>query len=271
MNQLEAKKKFGQNFLVDKNAQDRVKSAMLSLVNRYEGRLIVEIGPGQGDMTQHIIDFGRQLVALEIDPEAVQIIQNRFNDYQNLTLIRTDATRSITSENDHLKNLDNNFILLASLPYNVGSRILVDMGVNYNTIPFCVILQKEVINKVVRRDTFTFFGAWLNLFWDLKNMLDLSPSVFSPKPKVYSGLMQGIPKVDLPLIYKDLENRKLAKDILKKLFANPSKTLANNLKNLDWSGDQVAEFMTNNNLDSKTRLGWDNYEHILSQVLTVYK
>jgi 16S rRNA (adenine1518-N6/adenine1519-N6)-dimethyltransferase len=271
MNQLEAKKKFGQNFLVDKNAQDRVKSAMKALVDQYDNRVILEIGPGQGDMTQHIVDFGRRVVALEIDPEAVEIVANRFVDRNNLTLIQTDATRSITGENDDLKSFGSDFILLASLPYNVGSRILVDMGVSYPSVPFCVILQKEVIQKVVRRDSFTFFGAWLNLFWDLKNVLDLSPNVFSPKPKVYSGLMRGIPKADLPEIYQTVEKRKIAKETLKKLFANPSKTLSNNLKNLDWSNEQINLFLEKNHLDVKTRLGWENYQQILEEVLTFYK
>jgi 16S rRNA (adenine1518-N6/adenine1519-N6)-dimethyltransferase len=269
VNQLTAKKKFGQNFLVDAVAQQKVVLIMRQLVDVYKDRFILEIGPGQGDLTQFILDFGKPLLALEIDPEAVDLLKEKFGARTNFELIKTDAAKIIVGQGPVSSKLLSPFVLLSSLPYNVGSRILVDLAIHFPDTPFAVILQKEVIEKVVRRETFTFFGAWLSIFWNLKNHLDIHPHSFSPQPKVTSGLMIGIPETskDLANVLATIEQRITAKDTLKQLFANPSKTLANNLKNLGWDNPKIETFFNTHSLDPKIRLSWDNYVAILEAVL----
>lgn len=96
------------------------------------------------------------------------------------------------SENSNLPFLD--FVLFASLPYNVGSRILVEMCLNYPNCPFCVIIQKEVASKILLTSNLTFFGAFLSLFYDFEKIFDILGGSFQPVPKVTSSLLVAKPK-----------------------------------------------------------------------------
>lgn len=266
-----AKKKFGQNFLVDKAIKSRVSTNMLNFLNQFPGRYILEIGPGRGDLTEFFVDWGREVVALEIDPEAIEYNKAKFENTTNFTLCHTDALDLFQNYDKNLNLISPNFALLSSLPYNVGSRILMDIPIIYFDTPLAVILQKEVSQKAVSREYFSFFGAWLNLFWSLKNALSIAPHCFQPQPKVYSSLMLGNPKyiikTDLPEFLNTAKKRLYARNTLKKLFSNPSRTLANNLKYLSWTKDDIKKFYADFTLPYDTRLDWENYESILQNVL----
>ncbi|MEM1312799.1 MAG: rRNA adenine dimethyltransferase family protein [Patescibacteria group bacterium] len=268
MTEIIAKKQFGQNFLVDKKAQDKVVTRMHELVSQYPDRFLLEIGPGQGDLTKYILNFSRRLLAIEIDYRAIGLLESKFQDHTNFELIQADALKVLASEDITSSRLNSSFILLASLPYNLGSRILVQLAIAVPDTPFAVILQREVVLKAVKKHSFTFFGAWLNLFWDLEHKFDIHPHSFSPQPKVTSGLMTGIPKKTnkLEFYLTSSKKRTKVKNVLKAIFANPSKTLANNLKNLDWTKNQIDLFFEECSLDHKTRLSWDNYIDILSYI-----
>ncbi len=315
---LKAKKQFSQNFLVDKKAKNRVLGAMSQLCDSVDPEYflpIVEIGPGAGDLTQEIISWKRPVIALELDTEAIEYLQENLVSV-NLTLIQCDAMKVIESgetvegtkntprggvtakpsgwsdnggnsafENDGILkpvqdgggNLGNgsviklpsNFILLSALPYQVGSRILVDLAVRYPHVSFGCIHQREVVKKTVPSEGFGFFGAWLRLFWETEYKFDLAPHCFNPQPKVYSTFFTGISKnLHSYELFSTIEDRHKAKVILKKLFSFPSKTLANNLKTLSWSNEKIQEFLVSNFENPKNiRLSWQNYEMVLKKIL----
>jgi 16S rRNA A1518/A1519 N6-dimethyltransferase RsmA/KsgA/DIM1 with predicted DNA glycosylase/AP lyase activity len=162
------------------------------------------------------------------------------------------------------------FNLISSLPYAIGSRIMVDLGVINPTTNFAVILQKEVATKCIPTPkNFNFFGAWLNLLWTTKVELILPPHAFSPQPKVHSAVLTGIYHENKILgeLLQTQESRQNTKNTLKTLFSQPSKTLYNNLRKLDWSKDRIEEFYRINDLDKNLRLGWENYEELLEKVM----
>ncbi len=276
----QAKKKFGQNFLVDPNVKQKFFDKTAPLVEKFKDLdFILEIGPGEGDLTKYFLQFKKQILALEIDTEIIEILNKKFEKEEGVKIFNIDALElfeekiknpNLIKENwkEFSEFLKKDFILLANLPFNVGSRIMVDFGVLKPTTPFAVVLQKEVARKSTKLDEdFQFFGAWINLFWETKILMDISPGSFFPRPKVYSSVLQGVPKTTLPNFLDTTEKRLKAKDTLKKLFANPKKTLLNNLKNLDWTGEQIEYFFEKNNLDKNLRLNSANYEGILERVL----
>jgi 16S rRNA (adenine1518-N6/adenine1519-N6)-dimethyltransferase len=257
---IEAKKKFGQHFLVNSSAKNKVFFEVKKLVVAYPDRDLIEIGPGQGDLTEDLVKLEKPLVALEIDREAYEYIDQKFGNLSYFSIDLCDAL-------DEISHFDSKYftkpqIFVSNLPYNVGSRILVDLGVNFPETPFLVVLQSEVAKKPHPDSDFTIFGAWINLFWDFKYIMELAPGNFKPAPNVMSALASGIPKNS----GYSYEKRKKMLEILKKLNANPKKTLSNNLKNLGFEKTSIDTFFLQTKLDIKTRMGWGNYADILNLV-----
>lgn len=260
--ELTAKKKFGQNFLVNPVMQDRV---ILELTRNItlDIKKIVEIGPGRGDLTKHLFDLNKEIQLLEIDSEAVELLKKNFHD-KHFDVVNVDALNIF--ENLRYKDFfDKNSILFSNLPFNVGSRILVELGLYLPFVPFVVILQKEVAGKTSENNKLTFFGAWLDLFWNIKQVFQISRGNFSPAPKVMSALITGKPN-NLSWL-NNFEDREKAKKLLKALFAQPKKTVANNLKNMGWCGEDIENFLTNNNHPHDLRISWGNYKEVLEQLL----
>jgi 16S rRNA (adenine1518-N6/adenine1519-N6)-dimethyltransferase len=268
-NHFQAKKHFSQNFLVDSKAQERVANGMKEVCDLNDFP-IIEIGPGQGDVTKRAVGWNKKLIAIEIDPEAVEYLTKEINQ-PNFELIHGDAMVLFGDLNAN--NLPQDFTLISSLPYHIGSRILVDLAVNCPHVNFGVIHQKEVTVKTQSNPNLdqklTFFGAWLNLFWDCKYCFDLPPHCFNPKPKVHSAFLQGISLGSQNIDWLNTDQKRTdAKNILKSIFSNPKKTLINNLKNLNWSQTKILQFMKENcNNDLNTRLNWSNYKKILEAIV----
>ncbi len=261
---LVPKKKFGQNFLVNKQMQKKIVDRMKQLSQNYPELPILEIGPGQGDLTQHFVDFGKEMTAIEIDREAIQKLESDFRNYQNLNLIVADALE-LVSQNSLPLELKNGFILLSNLPFNVGSRIMVDLPIYYPQTPFAVILQKEVAQKVRPTSDFTFFGAWLNLFWNLKIEFNIAPGNFYPSPKVYSSLLVGMPKsINIFQNNNTFDHHLQVRSLLQTLFGKPRKTITNNLKGTDF--EYLIEYVEPN-----ARLDWSNYEEFLTKIRSFKK
>jgi 16S rRNA (adenine1518-N6/adenine1519-N6)-dimethyltransferase len=254
------KRKFGQNFLVNIGVKQKVFRHVDEILARYPSYKVVEVGPGQGDLTEHLVTTGHQIIAIEIDPEAKDVVQERFSHEPNFTVILADALEEISQNNHQL--FEGNTILISNLPYNVGSRLLVDLAIFYPQTPFLVILQNEVARKPLTQSDFTLLGGWINLFWDFSYLFKISPGSFYPAPKVFSALVKGDP---LP-INKDKTKRQKLLELFKKLNANPNKTLANNLLNIPFTKSQIADFYVETKLDIKTRLSWANYKEMLELV-----
>ena len=255
------KRKFGQNFLVNTDVKKKAFAEIDKLLAMYPGFDIVEVGPGQGDLTQHLAKTGRLVDAIEIDPEAFEVVSGEFDNHKNIQSHLTDAMEELNKTQNSLFSGDK--ILISNLPYNIGSRLLVDLAVVYPDMPFAVILQNEVARKPLLQTDFTLFGAWIRLFWGFSYLFRISPGSFYPSPKVFSAMVIGRPvKSD----YSQAERIKLLQT-LKSLVAHPSKTLANNLKNLGMNREAIDKFMKDNKLDINTRLGWGNYKNILDSLI----
>lgn len=263
------KRSLGQNFLVNLGVQKKVITNMKELVERFPESKILEIGPGTGLLTQHLLSLKKPLLAMEIDNRAVEILKNKFDHQNPLKIVQQDALQEIHEPTEILKNWQP-FTLLSNLPFNVGSRILVDLAISFPTTSFSVILQKEVAQKLATQDI-TFFGAWCRLFWDCKLEFVIAKNNFLPAPKVDAALVSGVSLITRKdsqdwLCELDLEGRKTICKIIKKLFIHPRKSLKNNLLNLSWTKPQVDSFMTQSGLPDNVRLTFENYKNIIKEV-----
>ena len=267
---IQAKKSLSQNFLVNPGMQKKVIIQMKEIFDLQPLLPIVEVGPGQGDLTQFIVDFGQKVVALEIDYRAVELLDKKFEGRSNLEVIENDALEEIAQPNKLLNYPQFNF--LSNLPFNVGSRILVDLPIYYPSTNLAVIVQLEVAQKINPKLTKpTFFGTWISLFWETKIKFHIKPNNFLPVPKVDCAMFVGVSRnLQLESWLDSPEKRLLARDILKSLFHSPRKSMVNNLKTAGWGSEQVSKIYEEYKLDINTRIEWNNYRELL-KILTEQK
>jgi 16S rRNA (adenine1518-N6/adenine1519-N6)-dimethyltransferase len=300
------KKKFGQNFLVNKEAKNKLAEVIKFFVENSSAENILEIGPGLGDLTEISCNF-LPVVAVEIDEDIVNKMNDQFKSQfsqvhpsklylgdiylwqRQIIKQETTPTNNLLTENEYIgptqkpeftnivppdfKNFysNQNWVLISNLPYNLGSRILVDMALLRPDLAFLVILQEEVVDKLVHLEKhFTFFGAWLNCFYSFKKQLVLPRHYFSPQPNVTSALVLATTK-KLPEFLNSSVKRVVALETLKKLFAFPSKTIYNNLRQMNYKDHEIQELLRSVNLSISARLNKDNYLPLLHKILGVDK
>jgi 16S rRNA (adenine1518-N6/adenine1519-N6)-dimethyltransferase len=256
------KKRFGQNFLHDEIVLQKIKKTIQEIVDKHvSNQQIIEIGPGTGQLTRMLADITDSLIALEIDTEAVEYL-TRENVIEGVTVEHNDAL--VESENSD-GYFSNPYMLVSNLPFNVGSRILVNLGMtNPVNAPFVVILQKEVAQKSLKSSNFTLFGAWLNLFWDTRIAFDIPRNSYMPAPDVATSVLVGEPKKQID--YLTYEDRKKLLTILKILVSHPRKTVKANLKYGGYSPEVIDVIFNTHQWDTSLRLTWDNYTEVLRAI-----
>jgi 16S rRNA (adenine1518-N6/adenine1519-N6)-dimethyltransferase len=280
---LQAKKHFGQNFLINGSIQIKIFDIINELSYKYSPKWILEIGPGQGDITQYLVDLKLPVICLEIDIDSINLLAKK-GFQSKISVVQGDGLEIMNqNKKDFINYLANNqrknfrqsnpsdeadnFLFFSSLPYNVGSRILIDFAINHADTPFLVILQKEVVNKIKIHKKLTVFGIYLNLIYDLEHVFDINAGNFDPAPKVTSALLKGEVKNTLPSFMKSPEMRIKTLQTLKKLLLHPNKTFSNNLKNLGWNKEKIQSFLSENSMNENYRLQSNDIETILEKVL----
>ena len=229
--QLRAKKSLGQNFLLDLN--------LTSKIARYAGNLdqfdILEIGPGPGGLTRSLLNEGaRKVVAIEKDSrciEALEEIQATFPG--RLKLLQGDALSTNASE-----HLDDPVRIIANLPYNIGTELLVRWLTSKTWPSFwqsmTLMFQKEVANRIVASPGSKAYGRLSVMSqWrcDTKIAFNVPASAFTPPPKVESTLVhfESLKEPKFPAEVEVLEfvvskafnqRRKMLRGALKGYFQN---------------------------------------------------
>lgn len=263
MFKVKAKKKFSQNFLTDSKIQEKVVKNWLDLFDRYSNLdYFLEIGPGTGLLTEQLLKKTKQeVLGIELDEDLVDLLEKKLGQYSNFKVLQKDGLSL------NYQDLGN-FLLVSNLPYQVGSRLLIEFSILRPDLPFSVILQKEVAMKTTFKENFTLFAFWLNLFYDLKILFHIPRESFKPKPNVTSSLIESTPKKD-SLLKKlaTVKERKEAFAILKKLFSQPRKSLANNLKNIGWDKIKIENFLKQKNYLQNFRWDRDNYKQVFLNIL----
>ena len=233
---IKAKKSLGQNFLVDKNILEKITN-----ITNIENKLILEIGPGTGNLTSYILKKNpKKIFVIEKDNKLTLELINKFNN--QLTIINNDVLKI-----DETQLFNEKVIVFGNLPYNISTEILSKWIINLkNNFWFdCLILmfQKEVADRIIAEYNTSNYGR-LSIIsnWKLnvKKLFDVKPEAFFPKPKIESSLLYFYPKKKFIKINnpKNLEKvtrvffnqrRKMLKKPFNQLFNGDQKIL-NKLK-----------------------------------------
>ncbi len=222
MNLVKPKKKFGQNFLTDKNIAEKI----VSYLSYKEAKTIIEIGPGKGILSKMIMNLpvdNKKFV--EIDLDCVEYLKKQFpkiqNDIINEDFLKIDITK-----------FKNPLSIIGNFPYNISSQILFKIYENKDVVNEMVgMFQYEVAERICSNfgsKKYGILSVLIQAFFNVKLLKKIKPESFNPIPKVYSAVIRITKKTNN--INCD-EN--LFKNVVKLSFGQRRKTLWNSLKTLN--------------------------------------
>lgn len=222
---LNAKKGFGQNFLIDDNILKKIAFSL----NDKDYQAVIEVGPGLGSLTRYLVKSYPQVLCYEIDQDMIKVLNDTILEH-NLTIKEGDFLKSNVEKDIETYFGKQNVCLIANLPYYITSPILLKLLEEVPSVKDIVIMiQKEVADRFVAKPNTKDYNALsvlIQYFTNAEKLFDVSPSAFIPAPKVSSSVIH--------LSYKDKVS--LSGDDLtfflkfnRNIFKQRRKTLVNNI------------------------------------------
>jgi 16S rRNA (adenine1518-N6/adenine1519-N6)-dimethyltransferase len=219
-----AKKKFGQNFLVD----EQIIADIISAIRPHPEDIMVEIGPGLGALTRPLLKKLNHLHVVEIDRDIIAQLQQDYpqdNPKSKLTVHAGDALEF------DLATLSKPLRIVGNLPYNISSPLLFHFAAYAERITdMHFMLQNEVVERMVAEPSTHEYGrlsVMLQYRFRMEKLLDVPPESFRPAPKVNSAIVRMIPLLASEIFVQD---EKLFSAIVRTAFGQRRKTLRNTLR-----------------------------------------
>jgi len=214
-----ARKRFGQNFLIDRQIIEEIIDAIHPQPNDH----IVEIGPGLGALTRPLLQRLNHLSVIELDRDIVEQLNNDLPE-NKLTVYSADALKFDFSK------LGQDLRIIGNLPYNISTPLLFYLsGFSKLIRDMHVMLQKEVVERMVASHSTADYGrlsVMLQYRFEMEQLLTVSAQSFRPMPKVQSAVIRLVPinRRTLTALDEPLFSR-----IVATAFAQRRKTLRNTL------------------------------------------
>lgn len=221
-NKIVPLKRYGQNFLQDKNIIKKIAAA----INPLPGEHIIEIGPGEGALTAELMLSEANLKVVEIDVRCVSELQQK---YPHLTIIQQDILKTDLAQQFTETGTVNKVV--GNIPYNISSPIFFKLleypGIIHESV---FMIQLEVAQRMIAQPRTKDYGILAVVFQTFaapQILFKVSPEVFYPKPKVWSAVI----RLQFNKAIEGIPDRKLYIQTVKACFGNRRKTLRNSLKN----------------------------------------
>lgn len=245
LNDFNFKKKFGQNFIIDENIID-------SIINKSDidkNTLVIEVGPGAGSLTYKLAENSKNVICYEIDTTLKDILANNLKKFDNVDIIYNDFLKQNIKEDIKRYDYDKLYVV-ANLPYYITTPILMKIiEDNIGVDKIVVMVQKEVGNRFKAKPNskdYSSLSVYLNYYFDVKKVLDVSRNVFMPKPNVDSIVVEFSKKEKI-----HLKNEQLFFKLVRDSFKQKRKNLRNNLKEYDL--EKIANILNKYNFDLTAR------------------
>ncbi len=198
------KKSLGQNFLIDLNIIKKIIN-----ITKIKNKDILEIGPGNGSLTDEIIKANpKSLTLIEKDNSLSKKLKTKYLDNKKIKIYNKDILKF-----DLEKKIKKNTIIIGNLPYNISSQILIKM-IKFNKWPpkystLILMFQKEMANRILGNYNTPNYGR-LSIITssrlNIKKRFDVSANCFFPKPKVISTVLSFEPKTKILHNFKNVES-----------------------------------------------------------------
>ena len=241
---MKAKKRYGQNFLIDNNVIKKITNE----VSSSSSDLIIEIGPGKGALTKELKKKDSYIIAYEIDTDLVTTLEKIENE--KVKVIYKDILTTNIKEDINNINYSELYIV-GNLPYYITTPIIEHI-IKQNLVfkKFTIMVQKEVADRFMAKPKSKDYGyitLVLKYFFDTFKVCDVSKYSFNPVPKVESAVISFIPKENKEKIDVDKYF-----DFLKIIFRQKRKTLKNNVSNI-YNWDKIIKVLVKYNISESCR------------------
>ena len=237
-----ANKGYGQNFLIDQMIVDGI----IENAGVCKDDLIIEIGPGLGNLTFPLLENAGKVICIELDPKMVSILKDRFSLYENFELINEDVLKvdlnKIIEDNNNFKSAK----VVANLPYYITTPIIMKLLEDkLNLESITVMVQKEVAERLADKPGGKEASAItysINYYTNPEIIIDVPRNSFIPAPNVDSAVI----KLDVLKNPKvNVLDEELFFKVIKFSFLQKRKTLINSLSNSGLLPKNFLEEMLN--------------------------
>jgi 16S rRNA (adenine1518-N6/adenine1519-N6)-dimethyltransferase len=221
-----ARKRFGQNFLIDPH----VVAGIVAAINPQRNDHLVEIGPGLGVLTESLLPCVHEMDAIELDRDIIPKLAEQCRDRGELHIHASDALKfdfaSLATDGRKLR-------IVGNLPYNISTPLmfrLLEMRELIEDMHF--MLQKEVVDRLAAAPSTKNYGrlsVMMQYHCRVEALMDVPPESFSPPPKVQSAVVRLVPYTEPPVEVNDVEQ---LDKLVTQAFSQRRKTLRNTLKPL---------------------------------------
>lgn len=221
----QAKKRFGQNFLMDQS----IIASLINAIDPHNDETIIEIGPGLGALTKPLLKNVSALHVVEIDRDIINWMQNEYAmpAYANNKII----IHNIDALKFDFSSIGKDLRITGNLPYNISTPILFHLLDNLASIKdMHFMLQKEVVERMVAAPSTPAYGrlsVMLQYYLHMEYLITVPPEAFKPAPKVESAFVRCVPYTALPYT---TNNTELFAKIVLAAFSQRRKTIRNTLK-----------------------------------------
>ena len=243
---IDAKKKFGQNFLTDKNLLQKIVRDSFIVDD------CIEVGPGRGALTNFIVKNAKKVVAYEIDESLKKNLNPIEKENSNLCVVYQDFLDiDLVNERD-IHKLSDNVTLIGNLPYYITTPIIFKFIETTYIKKATIMVQKEVGERLSAKENTKQYNALsviIQYQTDVKKVVSVDKKMFNPVPKVDSVVISIVKKDNIDNVFKD----KFI-SFVRVSFVQKRKTLVNNLAEAyNISKEEIAKRLKKFGLDEKVR------------------
>ena len=260
-----ASKGLGQNFLIDKNALEKI----ITTADLKPSDNVLEIGPGIGTLTQELAKNVKKVIAVEKDRKMCEILQETLENYKNVEVSNKDILKA------NFQSLKD-YKIVANLPYYITSPVIrkfLERPEGYPNQPELMVLmvQKEVGQRICAKPpNMSLLAVSVQFYADPKIISYVSKNCFWPSPKVDSAIIKITPRGQTSRQAGGQTSPDLFFRVVKAGFSQPRKQLSNNLsKILKMDRKKVNEWLSRNNIGSSQRaetLSIENWKNLTNSI-----
>jgi 16S rRNA (adenine1518-N6/adenine1519-N6)-dimethyltransferase len=242
---VKLKKKFGQNFLVDKNISRKIFNLVPNKITK-----IIEIGPGIGHLTDFLLnDHINKLTLIEIDSDFLPTLNEKYKKIKYIEIINQDIM------NIDLSKYDSESIIISNLPYNISSQVLVKIN-NYCHFKMMVLMFQKEFAERLTSNKLNNLNCLIKCFYEIRKEFNISKNSFIPSPKIESSVLTFKKKDQSLLEINDINLFSIFKSMI---FINKRKKISTILKKNKFK------------LDNLTHLDMRAEEYNLNEFVSLYK
>lgn len=224
---IKPKKRLGQNFLVDKNIRGKI----IEAAGLTPSDIVLEIGPGKGELTELAVEKASYIYAVEIDRGLSDMLSESFKNHTNIIIINQDILKFDFEA--FFKNIDRKIKVIGNIPYYISTPIIEKL-LNYREKieSIFITVQKEFAQRVISTGGSKQYGSlscFLQYYTIPRIIFTISKTCFRPIPKVDSCLLELRARKEPAVKVKD---EKFLFKIIRSVFNQRRKTLRNSLKDI---------------------------------------